>query len=997
MGGKIQHLAEGGETIAIPQAHEDQGYPVIDLHTNKEGYVPHDQVTQAIQSGKYSPYAGQQVPVFSPDGKLGEVSAEQSRDAIAQGYTYASPQAAHEYTQNKKYGDSFTNTAKATALGALSGASLGASPGLLDASGLVNQETSEELAKRHPTANLVGEAAGIIGSTAYAPGASELRGAKVGLETAQTVLREAQLAKAGSAVERAAAIAKATKDVEAAHDAVSAAHEAYSTIGGADALNPTGLATKLGENAGSALGEALPDMSSTAGKVLANAMTQGLGNAVTGSLFGAGQVANEAILGDPTLNSQKIAAQIGWSGILGGGLGSILGASEVAVPAALKGLGSSIKGLAESDAVQAMKDKVGGWSDSLMSKTSGLPQDTIQAVRENRGELGNLSKTTDDYTLANKVSKPYQDLYNTTKKAGQEMQAAIKPAEAEALLAKDIKDPSLSIDAWTKTNSRINNTIEHLENLGPEYRSIASKLREYRNSYQGNPSDLIHVGEEGLEMAHIAPSDVLPHTPFDAFKSMDELKRDLGVLQSKMKGLTTADANAKDIINELRRDVKNTLQDPQIFGETAHRYASTNSAIEDYLNARKQFESKFMTKVPEKGSFKDTFKTAPTKFKSYLSNPTPERTEILQNYESAANKLHEQYAISHQNAGLENVNEDKVRDITERLVANKTEADASKQLSDHILAAKAAEQGDHSLTAAGLTGGILGHNPIVAGMAATYRAATSPYTTMQRLAVMENIINKTTRSIAKGSKSLFDTGADFGKIAIPAIGANQSKEDAEKDYKKTVNKFQGFVETPEKAMQTLGSAVDKIQQHAPNLASSLQTSALQATTFLKSKLPETQTTPLGKELPLSRSQINDFNRYLTPTENPLVAFSQMRDGTLTPQTMEALSACHSDLLGEMRESVLQQIAKKGKDLAIPEQMKNQLSLFLGSDVSMLLNNNNLQSNQAIMNQAEAEQQQKDAALQGSGPKPSATSLGKISVAQSYLTPAQKSAGRNAKP
>lgn len=80
--------------------------PIYDISGEKPvfGTVPHEQVQEAITSGKYSFPKGQDVNIVSPDGTFGTVPAHQALEAFKTGYQYATPQMQSSQADQEHYG-----------------------------------------------------------------------------------------------------------------------------------------------------------------------------------------------------------------------------------------------------------------------------------------------------------------------------------------------------------------------------------------------------------------------------------------------------------------------------------------------------------------------------------------------------------------------------------------------------------------------------------------------------------------------------------------------------------------------------------------------------------------------------------------------------------------------------------------------------------------------------------------------------------------------------
>jgi len=79
--------------VASPEAPAPSTVPVYDISGEHPvlGTVPHSDVHEAISSGQYAFPKGTTVPAFNPEGKLGDIPAEEAHTAFNNGYKYATP------------------------------------------------------------------------------------------------------------------------------------------------------------------------------------------------------------------------------------------------------------------------------------------------------------------------------------------------------------------------------------------------------------------------------------------------------------------------------------------------------------------------------------------------------------------------------------------------------------------------------------------------------------------------------------------------------------------------------------------------------------------------------------------------------------------------------------------------------------------------------------------------------------------------------------------
>ncbi len=210
------------------------------------------------------------VPMISQD------EAQKLTSGVPDGFTIEtqsqdSPPPGFEL-QEDKYGG-IGGMAATAGLGALSGATLGASNVALTKSGLLDPETLKSLQEENPVSNFVGETAGLFAPTGVA-----------------------------------GAIGKAGK----------ATYTGLKALGAMRAAEEAGAAAKL-------LG--------ITGYIAAHAA----GSAVEGAAYaGTANTLNEYALGDPDLNAEKILSNYGQGALFGGVLGGALKAAHLGLPPSVK-------------------------------------------------------------------------------------------------------------------------------------------------------------------------------------------------------------------------------------------------------------------------------------------------------------------------------------------------------------------------------------------------------------------------------------------------------------------------------------------------------------------------------------------------------------------------------------------------------------------------------------------------------------------------------------
>lgn len=951
-GGQVQNFANGGQSMPIATSPDDlnnpspdtdtpsdnmattpaptqapqssQVTPIYSLRTGQLGVVPNEQVTDAISSGEYSFPKGQPVSVFHPDdGTLGVIPPEQAPDAFKAGYKYASPSDIHEYNLQKTYGQGILNSAASFGLGLGNTLTFGGLNQALVRSGAVDPDTINQIQNRNPGSNAVGSVVGV-----GVPLLGEAGAVGKGIEGVSSLGR---------------AVAKGTSS-------------------------------------------ALPEASSLAGQVLNNALAKGAGSAVEGLAYGAGNVVSEQALGDPNLNAQSAMAHIGLSGLLGGALGGVIGTGEVALPASVDAASDAInkvKGFINKDG--GITDKLGEAYDKLASFGSGKSPEDIALVRNNRANFSNspeeIEKTAKD------LSSSLQDQYSSMENASKQTFSDVRPDESTALL-NDLSPEQ--VDNATKTfndiHENLTNTINDLK-LEPELypARYARKLEQFRDRYIGKPGPSIEVGEQGLEGATLSPDEVSGGSPKDIFEALNDLKKNLDSNIGYGKIPSASDADAQNVIKNLRLKIKTSLENPAAFGVAGARQAAFNESFNQFNVAKNTFQKNFMTKfVTKSGAVR--YKVDPVKVNTYLNQIDNIRGAAKHEALEAFNKASEGYLNEIQNT---------YKNLPDRVFdkdAVSSMADKSKAVQQdfaqkaHIKGAfdrLSEEGGGHEgMVALALSHGL---GPAAIPLLGAYKAATSPLLTIQRLAKFEALVNKTTANIVKGTRAILKTGGSAAENAAGYIASKSATSNDQKTFEKRTKEINDNLTQPTNLIDKLQNSTASLHSHAPNNAQALQGQAIGALKFLQTKIPApAPQTFLGPKIPPTKTDINKFNRYYDVVQNPMIVLKQIRAGMLTSESVEALQAVYPDVYKKMQSQMIESIGEhNGKH--IPYKTKVQIGAFLGQDVDMSTTTANIMSNQVAQGAAQGEKDAASAPKTPGAPKTTAKGLGKLDFSGRSLT------------
>ena len=336
---------------------------LINKETQLAENVPAGQAENAFTSGSYNLPADKPLVMADPKGKLFNIDPSEAHTAITDhNYTFASPEQISEADAQQKYGEGALNTAKAFGAGAARTATFGLSDEALTNLKLTNPETLRELRNRNPIATGAGETAGIV--------APMLVGDEAG------------------------------------------------------ALNLPNLVAKGGEGITAAARAGLPEATTLAGKILQKTATKALGSAVEGAAYGAGNVVSEHALGDPDLNAEKIASEIGLGAVFGGAVGGALELGKSAIPQRLTDMVSGLKD--DANAIRAGVNP----EEAAAAKASGNP---IPGIHEEAGNAGTIESSLDSMQIPAQKKQSVFDGLTKLKPNSDEIVAAANEIGAPVL------------------------------------------------------------------------------------------------------------------------------------------------------------------------------------------------------------------------------------------------------------------------------------------------------------------------------------------------------------------------------------------------------------------------------------------------------------------------------------------------------------------------------------------------------------------------------------
>lgn len=252
----------------------------------------------------------------------------------------------------------------------------------------------------------------------------------------------------------------------------------------------------------------------------------------------------------------------------------------------------------------------------------------------------------------------------------------------------------------------------------------------------------------------------------------------------------------------------------------------------------------------------------------------------------------------------------------------------------------------------------------------------------ETLATIEALAQKANDRISKATNLVFTVGEDVSPFLVNKLSKSKVNEDYESAVKETTDVSDANV-----LVEKLDQSTKEVFPHAPQITNHVQMVMANASQFLNSKIPRPGVeAPLSEPFQPSEAQKEKFLNYYQVVNNPLIAMGQVKTGTLTKDTLEALQVVHPKLYQDMKRSMFDKLMTvKGKQQSIPYQTRVMLSAFLQEPLDVSLLPNSIIATQASYRKPV----KRDTAMGGGMGRGSATRLGNLNVASRARTPNQR--------
>lgn len=186
---------------------------------------------------------------------------------------------------------------------------------------------------------------------------------------------------------------------------------------------------------------------------------------------------------------------------------------------------------------------------------------------------------------------------------------------------------------------------------------------------------------------------------------------------------------------------------------------------------------------------------------------------------------------------------------------------------------------------------------------------------------VEKVVNTHSSLLESRAKRVYGGDGDSGEEKPPSHEAHQE----------LIENLSNLANNPKALIERLSAATHALHAVAPHTAASTQETATRAIQFLASKIRQPDPDPLGEKYEPSSTERLNFHRYVSVVEDPTVALHQVKQGTLTPETLETLQTVYPRLYDKMKQAVIGKL-----DPGMPYQTKMMVSQFLGEPVDSSL-------------------------------------------------------------
>lgn len=668
----------------------------------------------------------------------------------------------------------------------------------------------------------------------------------------------------------------------------------------------------------------------TAKNVLAKAAAKGLGSAVEGAFYGAGQVVSEGALGDPKIAAEHALGTIGLSALLSGGL-----------TAGLNVAGSAIK-KAASEAKR--------YTPQIRQALTGVSKDTEELITQPERfaqiqSIGDKGATPDEAIFAhmNEVAEKNNQLRYDT-----------------------IDRVKSNVDDILKTR-KLQNTTRSAESLINEIDSRLSKISPSGNfatsEIEGSYNDLVRIKERlknyVAETAGVLPED-LAALPTEEWKLTGSQLNELKTQYQKSVGTWTSQIGKSDEVLKTYKSLSGISND--LLSSINPKIKEQNAILSRAIKAQEELKNYGLA---QEGMFN------PQKMQGMIGQ--------TKNWELIKKNL----GIIDENLGttlLDDVSNARAfKEVYPKDVVSAFQTGRSN-LPGAIGAGVGGLMGGVPGAAAGaLTGFALASPAMRLARVNAVRAAEDvlsgniaqklaklggqggrvipdnliPFVSSQvsALANIERGQKRIQNVIDSEAKNLFDSSSpkysadslktlnetNFGKNYVKA------SPDRLKAFQERSKEINSILSDPEKLSNLIANNTSELKLIAPQITAALISKAVEAASVLGQSIPKPKLSdplrPDNTAFEPSDHELARFERIVQTIENPVSILKDLKSGTITSDQIQVLKNLYPTIYQNMAMAIQMQAMQQD---SIPYATRLKISTFLGHPTTPALNSSTLQ-------------------------------------------------------
>jgi hypothetical protein len=773
------------------------------------------------------------------------------------------------------------------------------------------------------------------------------------------------------------------------------------------------IGTMTGLAGGIVTGEGLPGLMEQLGTgAKAAAGLTGIGGAavkgaVENAVFQAGDEFSKMAYHDPDSTAQSAAANIGLSGLIGGGVGGAFGAVsplwEAAKGSKLAQLLGVVQKKAAGDAIS---------SDATQAAMSKLGVDVPAEVK---------AALSDDPTMHEAFSTLAQ---SDTTSSGKALQQTLKDFNQKVSnrVAETLGHTADTIPGDVSKyeyGKALGNTLA--DEFEQQVKPLSDKFDQLKQAYAGvplTPEVKNSIAEGVAQLANkerwtVSPESDIMKKINQVFRELPNLQRldDLGAYTSNMEydmsngplrramGLVKGvfrDAESNSALQHLGSEAPELVDSYKAARNGWKEASDLKDALDDRLHTRSNagnFSSNLREMAQTDGEkvLSRLSGSGDANLLDLLNNRFPKTSQALRGYhlDSAMSEAAAKAApgepinvsklagrISKMSPELRNfvVPEEAQQTLNAAGVLNKKIGSIPY---NHSNTARTIEKLMHKIpgNSMGMTLGVLGHHPIIGyltGHLSTLLSKDAPDAI--KLALLKAVGNsdvdanptafkamvdyldaaaKGQRVLSSGVKAIFKAAPTEGIRAYDNLSTNQAKK----------------LDQQVQAYNTQPNSLDNA--YLPDHAMSASNVASTAVNYLAQQRPQsTQSSPLDRPMEPTPQQKQAYLRTLTNAEKPLNVLSKIKDGTLSPQDVKDVASMYPKLYAQMKQKLTDgMLENQAKGRPIPYQTKAAMSLFLGTPLDSTFSPQSMHAIQIAQSTPTSQQQSAAAPKQKRGTAP----------------------------